>query len=387
MPYYVKLGKVPDKRHITFYKDDGKSLYREELFGTKGFSGIYSNKYHIYAPPQVEAIREVFPEKAPVWGDAPLKYYHFMTQNDNTGGNFITARREYLKNQHCVIATARITEDTETFFRNSYAHEMIFIHYGNGNFLSEYGNLPFTQWDYIIVPKGTTYQLKFDSYENARVLIVESSTPYDIPRHFRNEYGQTTEDAPYYERDFRPPVYAEAIDRKGQFQLLLKVANRYFEYILPHHPFDVVGWDGYLYPYAFNIKDYAPKVGKIHLPPPTHLVFTTGHFVVCNFVPRLFDFHPQAIPAPYFHSNVDSDEVLYYVHGDFMSRAGVREGSVTLHPMGIPHGPQPGKTEASIGKKDTEEYAVMIDTFEPLQLTTNVKDTLVQDYEHSWLEK
>ncbi len=387
MPFYVRAGKVPPKRHITFYKEDGKSLYREELFSTKGFSGIYSNKYHIYMPPQVESIKEVSYNTTPEWSDAPLQYYHFKTEKKQSKGNFLTARNIFLQNDNCVISTANITEDSELFFRNSYAHELIFVHHGSGEFLSEYGKIPFDQWDYIIVPKGTTYRMKFKNYDKVKILIVESDTPYDIPRHFRNEYGQLTEDAPYYERDFRAPEFMEPIDKLGKFQLILKVRNRYFEYHLPHHPFDVVGWDGFLYPYAFNIKEYAPKVGKIHLPPPVHLAFVTEQFVVCNFVPRLFDFHPEAIPAPYYHSNVDSDEVLYYVWGDFMSRSGVEEGSITLHPMGIPHGPQPGKTEASIGKKDTEEYAIMIDTFKPLQVTGNVKESMVEDYSHSWLEK
>lgn len=386
MPFYVQYGKLPPKRHITFYKEDGVSLYREELFGTKGFSGIYSNKYHIHMPPQVEAIGEMQLSAGKVWADAPLKYYHIATGAVTTEGDFLQSRNAFLQNAHCVIGTAQPTKDADYFFRNSYAHEMLFIHNGTGELLSDYGRIEFRQWDYLIIPKGTTYQLRFNDYSNAKYLYVESSTPYDIPRHFRNEYGQTTEEAPYYERDFRPPVYMDPVDATGNFKLILKVANRYFEYRLPHHPFDVVGWDGYLYPYAFNIQDYAPKVGKIHLPPPSHLVFTTAHFVVCNFVPRLFDFHPQAIPAPYFHSNVDSDEVLYYVDGDFMSRKGISAGSITLHPMGIPHGPQPGKTEASIGKKDTEEYAVMIDTFEPLQLTEQARTTAVTGYEHSWLE-
>jgi homogentisate 1,2-dioxygenase len=387
MPYYVKIGKVPPKRHTTFYKDDGKSLYREELFSTKGFSGIYANKYHLYMPPQVDSIREIQNENYNEWNDAPLQYYHFKTHQKKSSGNFFTARNEFLKNDHCVISTAVITEDTDIFYRNSYAHEIVFVHHGSGDFLSEYGRLPFNEWDYIVVPKGTTYQMKFDSLDGVKLFIIESDTPFDIPRHFRNEYGQLTEEAPYYERDFKPPQFMEPVDQKGDFTLILKVSNRHFEYNLPHHPFDVVGWDGFLYPYTFNIKEYAPKVGKIHLPPPTHLVFVTEHFVVCNFVPRLYDFHPQAIPAPYYHSNVDSDEVLYYVHGDFMSRTGVEEGSITLHPMGIPHGPQPGKTEASIGKKETEEYAIMIDTFSPLRVTKNVRETMVEDYHHSWLEK
>jgi homogentisate 1,2-dioxygenase len=387
MAFYVKSGKVPPKRHTTFYKDDGKSLYREELFGTKGFSGIYSNKYHLYMPPQVEALKELNFEKSNDWPDAPLQYYHFMTDKKHSEGNFFNARNEFLKNEHCVISTAKVTEDTEIFYRNSFAHEIVFVHYGKGEMKSEYGSLPFEEGDYIVIPKGTTYQLKFDSYTNNKLFIIESDTPYDIPRHFRNEYGQLTEEAPYYERDFHPPQYVEPVDQLGEFTLILKVANRYFQYTLPHHPFDVVGWDGFLYPYTFNIKEYAPKVGKIHLPPPTHLVFTTDHFVICNFVPRLYDFHPDAIPAPYYHSNVDSDEVLYYVAGDFMSRTGVQEGSITLHPMGIPHGPQPGRTEASIGKKEADEYAIMIDTFSPLKVTKNVRESMVEDYHYSWLEK
>ena len=387
MPFYVKLGKVPPKRHTTFYKEDGKSLYREELFSTKGFSGIYSNKYHIYIPTKVQKIGEVTSDKSNGWDDAPLQYYHFFTDEKKSKGDFVHSRNEFLRNSNCVISTAHPTEDAEFFYRNSYAHELLFVHYGSGEFLSEYGKLPFKQWNYIIVPKGTTYQLKFDSYENAKLFIVESSTPFDIPRHFRNEYGQLTEEAPYYERDFKVPQYIEPVDEKGEFDLLLKVNKRLFKYTVPHHPFDVVGWDGFLYPYTFSIKDYSPKVAQIHLPPPSHLLFTTQHFVVCNFVPRLFDFHPQSIPTPYYHSNVDSDEVLYYVHGDFMSRKGIKEGSITLHPMGIPHGPQPGKTEESIGKKETQEYAVMVDTFQPLKVTMNVKKTMVENYNQSWLEE
>jgi homogentisate 1,2-dioxygenase len=316
-----------------------------------------------------------------------LEYYHFITDNKKSRGNIITARNEFLKNEHCVISTAYLSEDTKYFYRNSQMHEMLFVHHGKGVLLTEYGKINFTEWDYLIIPKGTTYQIKFDDYKKNKLFIIESDTPFDIPRHFRNEYGQLTEEAPYYERDFRVPEFTKPIDKHGDYRLLLKVRDRMFEYKLPHHPFDVVGWDGFLYPYAFNIKEYAPKVGKIHLPPPIHLLFVTQHFVVCNFVPRLYDFHPNAIPAPYYHSNVDSDEVLYYVHGDFMSRTGVQEGSITLHPMGIPHGPQPGKTEASIGKKQADEYAIMIDTFTPLYVTQNVKATMVNDYSQSWLKK
>ena len=386
MPFYVKVGKVPPKRHTTFYKEDG-TLYREELFASKGFSGIYSNKYHLYMPPQVDSIGEIKKQNSVDWEDAPLQYYHFKTDDKKSNGDFITSRNIFLQNEHCIISTAHVSEDSNTFYRNSDRHEILFVHHGTGKFYSEFGVLPFEQWDYIVVPKGTTYQIKFDDYKENKLFIIESDTSIEIPSHFRNEYGQLKEDAPYYERDFKAPQYTEPIDKQGEFNLILKVLNRTFEYVLPHHPFDVVGWDGYLYPYTFNIKEYAPKVGKIHLPPPIHLIFTTQHFVVCNFVPRLFDFHPDSIPAPYYHSNVDSDEVLYYVYGDFMSRSGVSEGSITLHPMGIPHGPQPGKTEASIGKKETDEYAIMVDTFNHLNVTKNVQETMVKDYHHSWLEK
>ncbi len=386
MPFYVKVGKVPPKRHTTFYKEDG-TLYREELFASKGFSGIYSNKYHLYMPPQVESIGEIKKQNSVDWEDAPLQYYHFKTDDKKSNGDFITSRNIFLQNEHCIISTAHVSEDSNTFYRNSDRHEILFVHHGTGKFYSEFGVLPFEQWDYIVVPKGTTYQIKFDDYKENKLFIIESDTSIEIPSHFRNEYGQLKEDAPYYERDFKAPQFTEPIDKQGEFNLILKVLNRTFEYVLPHHPFDVVGWDGYLYPYTFNIKEYAPKVGKIHLPPPIHLIFTTQHFVVCNFVPRLFDFHPDSIPAPYYHSNVDSDEVLYYVYGDFMSRSGVSEGSITLHPMGIPHGPQPGKTEASIGKKETDEYAIMVDTFNHLNVTKNVQETMVKDYHHSWLEK
>jgi homogentisate 1,2-dioxygenase len=388
MPFYVKVGKVPPKRHTTFYKSDGKSLYREELFSTKGFSGIYSNKYHLYMPPEVEKISEVnIDTSANEWKDAPVEYYHFMTDKKQSKGNILSARNEFLKNEHCTISTANITEEADFFYRNSQMHEIVFIHHGKGWLLSEYGKIKFEEWDYLVIPKGTTYQIKFDDYKNNKVFIIESDTPYEIPSHFRNEYGQLTEEAPYYERDFRVPEFMEPVDKKTDFKLILKVRGKMFEFRLPHHPFDVVGWDGFLYPYAFNIKEYAPKVGKIHLPPPIHLLFKTENFVICNFVPRLYDFHPQAIPAPYYHSNVDSDEVLYYVFGDFMSRTGVQEGSITLHPMGIPHGPQPGRTEASIGKKEADEYAIMIDTFQPLRVTKYVKETMVEEYSQSWLEK
>lgn len=387
MPFYHRLGKIPRKKHTQFYKEDGKSLYREELYSTLGFSGVYSNKYHINMPNAVYEIKELNIGENVAWPEAPLQYYHCYSNKKCKDGDYITSRMPFMSNPHCIISTATPNENTDKFFKNAYANEYIFVHYGNPTFLSEYGKIQLEPGDQLIVPKGIPYQFKFDDLSRNKLLIVESDTPYDIPRHFRNEYGQLDESAPYSERDFKVPEYTEPIDQKGEFCLIVKGGDRYFEYTLQHHPFDVVGWDGFHYPYAFNIHDYNPKVGKLHLPPPTHICFKTGHFVLCNFVPRPFDFDPNAIPVPYWHSNCDSDEVLYYVEGDFMSRSGVEEGSFTLHPSGMPHGPQPGKTEASLGATETDEYAVMIDTYAPLRPTTNVRDTIDPTYSRSWLAK
>jgi homogentisate 1,2-dioxygenase len=336
-------------------------------------------------PTQVLEVKILDMKDSEDWHGAPLEYYLFHTDKKKTEGDFLTARNVFLRNRHCIISTANVTRNMEDFFRNSGAHEYIFVHHGKGNFLSEYGNFPFVEGDQLIIPRGITFQIQFEDFENNKLLIVESDTAFDIPKHFRNEYGQLTEDAPYCERDIKVPQVLEPIDQTGEFRLVIKKFDKYYEYIMPHHPYDLVGWDGYHYPFAFNIKDYCPKVGRIHLPPPTHLAFKTRHFVVCNFCPRPFDFHEDAIPVPYFHANVDSDEIIYYAEGDFMSRRDIEQGSVTLHPGGITHGPQPGKTEESIGAKGTNEYAVMVDTFEPLQPTVNVKETMDPKYSQSWL--
>ncbi len=387
MPFYHKLGKLPRKPHTVFYKDDGKKLYREELFSTRGFSGIFTNKYHIHMPTRVKSATHLDLKEAPVWEEAPLLYYHFFTDRKKTPGNFITARNLFMRNNHTKIATANPTENTEDFYRNAFATEYIFIHHGTGKLLSEYGQLDFVEGDQILIPRGTTYQLVFDKLEGNKIFIVESDTPFELPDHYKNEHGQLLEGAPLCERDIKLPEYLEPVDREGDFRLIIKAWDKAYEYIIPHHPFDVVGWDGYNYPHAFNIRDYAPKVGRYHLPPPAHLLYLTKNFVLCNFCPRPYDFDEQAIPAPYFHSNIDSDEIIYYAEGDFMSRKGIEEGSITLHPGGMPHGPQPGKTEASIGKKGTNEYAVMVDTFTPLYVTTNVKDTIDPNYANSWLDE
>ncbi|MGI2260170.1 homogentisate 1,2-dioxygenase [Shewanella sp. GXUN23E] len=385
MPFYVMQGQVPSKRHIAFEKPNGE-LYREELFSTHGFANIYSNKYHHNMPTKALDVSALSVTHGEHWQDSLIQNYKLDSRKADRDGNFFTARNKLFFNNDVAMYTARVTEDTKCFYRNAYADEVIFVHEGSGKLYSEYGVLEVNRWDYLVIPRGTTYQLRFDSLDNVRLFVIEAFSMVEVPKHFRNEYGQLLESAPYCERDIRVPQLQPAIVEKGHFPLISKFGDRYQQLMLQWHPFDLVGWDGCVYPWAFNIQEYAPKVGKIHLPPSDHLLFTAHNFVICNFVPRLYDFHPQAIPAPYYHSNIDSDEVLYYVDGDFMSRKGIEAGYLTLHQKGVPHGPQPGKTEASIGKKETYEYAVMVDTFAPLKLTDNVKQTMSDDYNRSWLE-
>ncbi len=387
MAFYQTRGRIPRKKHVTFYKEDKKSLHMEELTSSLGFDGIYSTKYHLYAPTRVEEAKEVEGQSIPHWQKAPLLCYHFCTEEIENPGNFYSARSVLMFNDHVAVSTALLTENSDVFFRNGFAHEMIFLHRGKGTCRSEYGILDLREGVHLVVPKGTIYQLRFDDPKDVKLFIVESSTPFEIPKKYRNDYGQLLEHAPYSERDFIAPGYADPVDERGKFPLLIKTGERLFEYTMDHHPFDVTGWDGFLYPFTFNIEEFSPIVGKLHQPPPVHALFITSHFVVCNFTPRLFDFHPEAIPAPYFHANVDSDEILYYVKGDFMSRKGVSDGSITLHPMAHLHGPQPGKYEASVGKKETGEYALMVDTFAPLKLTRHARDCRVENYYKSWIQE
>ena len=386
MTFYQRQGEIPGKKHITFYQEGQSKLYREELMSSKGFSGIYSTLYHANPPTQVKEIRPMMHTPAEIWEDAPFEYFHFVTGEKRIEGPQHLARIDYLANSDLIVSTVRPTENSDHFYKNAGAHELIFVHHGSGVCLSQFGTLDVVAGDYLVLPKGTIYQLQFENPEAVKLLVVESQSPFEIPNNFRNEFGQMLEHAPYSERDFKTPVLNQVFTDYNDYELDVKKGKRFHSYLLDHHPFDVIGWDGYHFPFTFNINDYAPIVGKIHQPPPAHSVFSTPRFVICNFVPRLLDFHPNSIPAPYFHSNVDCDEVLYYVSGNFTSRKGITEGSITLHPMGIPHGPQPGKTEASLGKEKTDEVAVMIDTFAPLKLTKHVQSTMVEDYYRSWLE-
>ena len=385
MSHYYKLGNIPHKRHTQFRKPDG-GLYSEQLFSTEGFSNDYSLLYHCHPPTQIiktEAQVDVSPKIAE---EKMLKHRCFEGFHIKPGGEFLKSRIPVLVNNDCHIVLAAPQKGTEDYFyKNTDADEMIFVHEGSGTVHSQYGELSFSYGDYIVLPRGTIYQIDFKD-ENNRLFIVESFTPLRFPKKYMSKFGQLMEHSPYCERDMRPPHELKTYDLKGDF--LIKAKKRGMMYGLHYgtHPFDVIGWDGCCYPYIFSIHDFEPITGRVHQPPPVHQTFETNAFVVCSFVPRLFDYHPQAIPAPYNHSNIDSDEVIYYVDGDFMSRKNVTRGMITLHPAGIPHGPHPGAVEKSIGAKETKELAVMVDTFRPLMLTRQALDIENKNYIMSWAE-
>ncbi|MBG9543346.1 homogentisate 1,2-dioxygenase [Cytobacillus firmus] len=383
--FYRQMGKIPHKRHTTFKKPDG-TLFREQVMGTKGFSGTQSILYHHYMPTEV-ARTELIGKYVPEYEDQEsLKHRHLFTDQIEKKGDALSAREYLLGNDDLLIGTMNITEPMKSYYRNGDGDEMLYIHYGTGKVETMFGTLTFRPGDYVIIPIGTIYRVIPDKEQLTKVLLVESFSQITTPRRYRNEYGQLLEHSPFCERDIRGPEILETYDQKGEYEVITKTRGYLHSHILNHHPLDVEGWDGYLYPWVFNIEDFEPITGRVHQPPPVHQTFEGHNFVVCSFVPRLYDYHPEAVPAPYYHSNVNSDELLYYVEGNFMSRKGIREGSITLHPSGIPHGPHPGKTEASIGKKETLELAVMIDTFKPLKLVKNAKLIEDEKYMFTWVE-
>lgn len=385
MPHYHKQGKIPSKRHVQFRKDNGE-LYSEQLVSTEGFADLYSLVYHTYPPTLVTSIEEPYSVEPEVVIRKNLQHRSFSGFKIKPQGDYLKSRVPVLVNNDCHISLAAPENSmTDYFFKNSAADEMIFIHKGNGELKTMYGNLRFEYGDHLLIPRGVIYQLTFDSKDN-RLFIVESFSPIRFPKRYTNRAGQLLEHAPFYERDIRKPELMETHDKKGDFRVLIKRDNMIFPYHFASHPFDLVGWDGYHYPYALSIHEFEPITGRIHQPPPVHQTFEAHNFVTCAFVPRLYDYHPESIPAPYNHSNVDSDEVLYYVAGDFMSRKHVEQGMITLHPIGIPHGPHPGAVEKSIGKKGTDELAVMVDTFKPLFITRQALEIEDPDYYRSWLD-
>jgi homogentisate 1,2-dioxygenase len=385
MPYYHKLGEIPHKRHTQFRKPDG-SLYSEQLFSTEGFSNDYSLLYHVYPPTQIIKTEKPVNVAPQVAEEKMLSHRSFEGFNIKAVNDYLESRIPVLVNNdvHIVLAAPRQSME-EYFFKNADADEMIFVHEGNGILKTMYGELSFGYGDYLVIPRGTIYQISFKSEDN-RLFIVESFSPIRFPKKYLSKNGQLLEHSPFCERDIRAPENLLTHDERGDF--LVRTRKRGIQYNIHYaaHPFDVIGWDGCCYPFAFSIHDFEPITGRVHQPPPVHQTFEANNFVVCSFCPRLFDYHPEAIPAPYNHSNIDSDEVLYYVDGDFMSRKNVTRGMITLHPAGIPHGPHPGAVEKSIGAKETRELAVMVDTFHPLMLTKQALDIENDNYVMSWAE-
>jgi homogentisate 1,2-dioxygenase len=385
MSHYFTLGKIPHKRHTQFRKPDG-GLYSEQLFSTEGFSDDYSLLYHCHPPTQIIKTEPQVDVNPQVAEEKMLQHRCFEGFNLKPGGDFLQSRIPVLVNSDCHIVLAAPTKGTGSYFyKNTDADEMIFVHEGSGTVHTQYGELPFGYGDYIVLPRGTIYQIEFATESN-RLFIVESFTPLRFPKRYMSKYGQLMEHAPFCERDIRTPQNLKTIDEKGDFLIKAKKKGMLYGLHYGTHPFDVIGWDGCCYPYIFSIHDFEPITGRVHQPPPVHQTFETNAFVVCSFVPRLYDYHPDAIPAPYNHSNIDSDEVLYYVDGDFMSRKNVTRGMITLHPAGIPHGPHPGAVAKSIGAKETKELAVMVDTFRPLQLTKQALEIENGNYVMSWAE-
>lgn len=385
MPLYHKLGDFPQKRHTQFEKPDG-GLYYEQLFGTEGFHGHSSLLYHVHRPTQVKEIKASYSVEPKIAIGKNIKSLLFKGFELKPQEDFLDSRKAMLVNRDCTIGLAAPQKSLrDYFYKNADADEMIFIHKGKGTLRTMMGNIPFEYGDYLIIPRGIIYQIDFETSEN-RLFYVESFAPFYTPKRYKNQSGQHLEHSPFCERDFKLPTELETHDEKGDFLIKIKKEGMIHEVVYATHPFDVIGWDGYNFPYAFSIHNFEPITGRVHQPPPVHQTFETSTFVVCSFCPRLYDYHPKAIPAPYNHSNIDSDEVLYYVDGDFMSRNNIEQGHITLHPKGIPHGPAPGAMERSIGKTVTEELAVMVDTFRPLMVTEEAMGLDDGQYYKSWVE-
>ena len=378
---YVAQGELPPKRHTQFRKPDG-TLYAEELISTKGFESVSTLAYHLRPP---TATREVRPWVRPAERYAPndpVRNRHWFTGRVADGGDAVAGRVPLLANDDLTISTALVTEPMDFFFRNAVGDEMLYVAEGSGVLESPFGFLAYRPHDYLYVPVGTTYRVQPE--EPTRLLIAGSSGQITIPRKYRNEFGQLAEHAPYHERDFRVPELQDPIDRTGLYEIRILGKGRAASYLVEHHPFDVVGWDGYCYPWAFSADEFAPVTGKLHQPPSSHQIWDAPGAAFILFAPRLFDYHPLAVPAPYNHSSVDCDEVIYYASGNFMSRRGIEPFSLTLHAAGAPHGPQPGAVEASLGKRATDELAVAIDAFAPLGVAEAALPFEDPEYYRSW---
>ncbi len=378
---YQRMGDLPAKRHVQF-RDNGRLLV-EEVLGFEGFSGNESILYHLESPCRIREAREFVPILHEEWVPDAHVHRHLATRGLEPAGDPISGRRVLMWNADLEMAVCAPSEEVDAFYRNGEGDEVFFIHAGSGTLETVFGSLPFRQHDYVVVPRGTTYRFRLD---DGPQLWLAFHTPGEIetPNRYRNRYGQLLEHAPYSHRDFHPPRQLQTHRERGDFELLVRVRGGIQRYGLDYHPFDVVGWDGYVYPYTFNIHDFEPVTGRIHMPPPVHQTFQGPNFVVCSFCPRELDYDPNAVPLPYHHSNVQSEEVIYYVSGEFGSRKGIEVGSITVHPSGLPHGPQPGLVEKALGARRTEELAVMWDTFRPLRLTPLAREIDDPSYALSW---
>jgi homogentisate 1,2-dioxygenase len=383
MPFYQRLGDVPRKRHIQF-RENG-TLLTEEVMGLEGFTGNESILYHLQSPCRVMKLDGFETIERKEWVPDQHAHRHFHTKDVDAGGDEITGRKVLMWNDDVEISLCRPQESMDYFFRNGEGDEVIFVHEGTGVLETTFGDVPYKEGDYLVVPRGTTYRFQPDGSAQ-RYLVFETPGLIEIPRRYRNQYGQIMEGAPYYHRDIHPPTELKTYREQGEFPVKVRVRGGYQTYVLDYHPFDVVGWDGYLYPWTFSIHDFEPITGRIHQPPPSHQTFAGRNFVICSFCPRKLDFDPLAVPIPYHHSNLQSEEMIYYVSGNFGSRKGVDVGSITLHPSGLPHGPQPGLAEKSIGAHETHELAVMCDTFNPLKLSQFARSLDDGKYAYSWYE-
>jgi homogentisate 1,2-dioxygenase len=382
MPIYHSLGQLPSKRHIIFENASG-GLYYEELIGNKGFVGPSSLLYHVQHPTQVRNVRLL---KTLVWddeGEQAFRHRHFRTAQLQPSASITIDRIPLLFNADVALDFVQPTVEDDFFYRNAQGDEVVYVSDGAGVLETQLGELPFRAGDYLVIPRGILHRYRFTT-QPVRCLVIESRGYVRTPKRYRNEHGQLMESAPYSERDIRRPGNLQVHDERGDHRLVVKKDNRLTEIVLDHHPFDVVGWDGYYYPWVFNIHDFEPRVGRVHLPPPTHQTFEGDNFVVCSFCPRPYDFDPRAVPVPYNHSNVMSDEVIYYASSEFMSRKGIEYGSITLHPDGVPHGPHPGRVEQSLGQRETNELAVMVDTFHTLKVSRRALAVEDEQYFRSW---
>ncbi|MBA3432058.1 MAG: homogentisate 1,2-dioxygenase [Actinobacteria bacterium] len=380
MPIYQRRGEVPPKRHTQF-RTNGRLLV-EEVVGLEGFSGNESILYHLQSPSRVKHLGEFTPIQREEWVPEAHAHRHFLTAPISAEGDAVGGRQLLMWNSDVEIALCRPEAEMDYFYRNGEGDEVVFVHEGSGVLETIFGDLPYWDGDYIVIPRGTTY--RFKPYDEQRHLVFTSPGLIEIPRRYRNSYGQLLEHAPFYQRDMHPPTELKTHSERGDHVLKLRIKNGYQSYVLDYHPFDVVGWDGYVFPWTFNITDFEPIAGRIHMPPPSHQTFQGHNFVICSFCPRKLDWDPNAVALPYHHSNLNSEEMIYYVSGNFGSRRGIEVGSVTLHPSGIAHGPQPGLVEKSLGVTETEELAVMCDTFHPLRLTTLARRLDEPGYAYSW---